>query len=251
MADRERKEMARLEDIALHKQEKLQAKEQAEAGRHAVEAIRIREMQDAKEFQEICRRVREESRMRELEERRRYLDNKDQIDAEIAQKELEERRKKWKEEKEVVMRRIRHGNFMNLGKSGKKAFYDDVREKTPDWVQYQDENGYSYYYDPITKIQTYEVPKDADFHHHSVDDRIAYDAIHGAGSYDEVYWKAQMQASVNQDGGYYDQEGQWQEVNGIFDEEGTFYNFDEGYFDEQNNWILYPQSITGTLDFMV
>ena len=140
---------------------------------------------------------------------------------------------------------------MNLGETGKKGFYDNVRDKAPDWVQYQDEHGHSYYYDPITKIQTYEVPKDADFHHHSVDDRIAYDAIHGQGSYDEVFWKAQMQASVNQEGGYFDQEGQWQDVNGIFDEEGTFYNYDEGYFDEHDVWILYPQSITGTRDFMV
>lgn len=251
IGDRERRELSRISDIASHKQEKVREKEQAQAGRHAIESIRIREMHEAKEYQEILRRIREESRMRELEERRRYLDNKDQIDAEAARQKLKERRKKWKEEKEAVMRRIRVGSFMNLGGAGKKGFYDGVRERAPDWVQYQDENGYSYYYDPITKTQTYDVPKDADYHHHSVDDRIAYDAIHGAGSYDEEFWKAQMQASVNQDGGYYDQEGHWQDVNGVFDEDGTFYNYDEGYFDEQNNWILYPQNITDTLDFMV
>ena len=198
MADRERKEMARLEDIALHKQEKLQAKEQAEAGRHAVEAIRIREMQDAKEFQEICRRVREESRMRSLKKGGATSTTRTRSTPRLP-------RRSWRKKKEVEGRK-RGGNaphqtwqFYELGKSGKKAFYDDVREKTPDWVQYLDENGYSYYYDPITKIQTYEVPKDADFHHHSVDDRIAYDAIHGAGSYDEVYWKS-TDASQRQSG---------------------------------------------------
>ena len=149
------------------------------------------------------------------------------------------------------MRRIRHGNFMNLVSPERRASTTTCARRPPTGCSTT----------TIMVIRTIKIqslrfrltrcPRTQTSHHHSVDDRIAYDAIHGAGSYDEVYWKAQMQASVNQDGGYYDQEGQWQDVNGIFDEEGTFYNFDEGYFDEQGNWILYPQSITGTLDFMV
>ena len=59
-----------------------------------------------------------------------------------------------------------------------------------------------------------------------------------------------MMESVNNGGGYYDKEGQWQEVNGMYTEDGTFLNFDEGYLDEQGNWNLYP-TVSGNLDFMV
>ena len=248
--ERNRSELARINDIAVHKQEKVQQMKMAQEGRAAIEAIRLREMEEAKEYREIIRRYQEEYRMKQLEERRHYLENREALDAAAVAEKLNTKRRNFKEEKKVMSRRLRAGSFMQKSPDGKKGFYDDVREKTVDWIQYHDEYGKAYYYDPVLKTYSYDVPNDADFHHHSVDDRRDYDAIHGEGAYDEHFWNAQMMESVNNDGGYYDKEGQWQEVNGMYSEDGTFLNFDEGYLDEQGNWILYP-TVTGTLDFMV
>lgn len=248
--ERNRSELARINDIAVHKQEKEQRMKVAQEGRAAIEAIRLREMEEAKEYREIIRRYQEEYRMKQLEERRHYLENREALDAAAEQEKLNDKRTEFKKEKKIMSRRLRAGNFMQKSPDGKKGFYDDIREKTVDWIQYHDEYGKPYYYDPILKTYSYDVPHDADFHHHSVDDRRDYDAIHGEGAYDEHFWNAQMMESVNNGGGYYDKEGQWQEVNGMYTEDGTFLNFDEGYLDEQGNWNLYP-TVSGNLDFMV
>ena len=36
--------------------------------------------------------------------------------------------------------------------------YDDVREKTVDWIEYHDEYGKAYYYDPVLKTYSYDCP---------------------------------------------------------------------------------------------
>ena len=81
-----------------------------------------------------------------------------------------------------------------------------MRDKAPDWVQYQDEHGHSYYYDPITKIQTYEVPKDADSTTTPLTTALPTTLFMARAPTTRCSWKAQMQASVNQEGGYFDQE---------------------------------------------
>ena len=248
--ERSRKELSRITDIAVHKKDKMQQQQMEADGRAAIELIRLREMEEAKEYREIIRRYREEFRMKQLEERRRYLENKEAVDAAVEYEKLQKRRFAFKKEKKLMARRVRGGSFMPNGEDGKMGFYDDVRAQPVDWVQYHDENGVAYYYDPVLNVQTYDVPNDADFHHHSVDDRRDYDAVHGEGAYDEEFWNAQMMESVNNEGGFYDKEGQWQDVNGMYSEDGTFFNFDEGYIDESGNYVLFP-NVVGTLDFMV
>lgn len=186
--------------------------------------------------------------MKYLEELRRRIENKDAIEAARSANDLAERRKAFRMARQGATARIRAGNFVYH--RGKLGFYDDVRAVPVDWVQFEDSDGVPYYYDPLTKKTTYELPTDSDYHHHSVDDRIAYDAEHGEGAYDRMMLDRAMVESVNAYGGYYDAEENWIPVNGFYDENDYFWDLDKGWFNELGEYILYPV-ITGTLDFMV
>ena len=214
-----------------------------------MEKIRLRKMFDEKELQEILRRNREEARMKYLEEKRRFIENKDLYLAQAAEEVLKEKRQKWQEEIAPMRTRIRDGSFMPEDRNGSLGYYENIRPEAVDYVQFEDDAGVSYYFDPVLKRTTYDVPNDAGIHHHTVDDRIAYDAINGVGSYDAHVYNEMMIASVNANGGYFNHDGVWEEVNGFYDEAGTFWDLDKGYFDDLGAWVLYPE-VTGTLDFM-
>jgi hypothetical protein len=79
---------------------------------------------------------------------------------------------------------------------------------------------------------------------------IAYDAEHGEGAYDLNKWNERNKQSIMDYGGYYDESGEWIEVNGVYGEDGTFYDLSIGYFDEWGRYIL-RSIIQERLDFMV
>ena len=245
-------EIERIKDIVEWKKRDNYQKTMIVKEREALESIRLKKMDSEKEYREILRRNREEARMKYLEERQRYSENKGAIDAARDAAELDARRKQWRNEVNEIHAFTRNGVFHADNREGKIGYYKDIHFTPPDWIQYEDQEGNIYFYDPILKVTRYDPPAHANFHHHSVDDRIEYDAIHGEGSYDEVVYNAAKIQSVNTLGGYYDREGQWASVNGFYDEEETFWDLDKGYFDENNfgKWTLYPE-VDGNLDFMV
>lgn len=243
-------EKARIADIVNWKQNKVTDEQMVQDERKAMEAIRLRKMESEKEYHEILQRIREEARMKYLEEKRRFMENKDEYLAAAAKAMLKERRAEWKKEITGMHTRVRDGAFHAVDGIGTVGYYDNIRPAAVDWVQFEDENGVSYYYDPVLKITSYDYPVSATVHHHTVDDRIAHDAIHGVGSYDATVYNEMMIASVNENGGYFNHEGSWEEVNGFYDENGRFWDLNIGYFDNAGTWVLYPE-VTGTLDFMV
>jgi len=250
LEDDKRLEAARIGDIRAWDRSIQQREADVAKERQEMEKIRLRNMASEKEYREIIRRNKEEARMKYLEERRRYLENRSEIEEAKAQAILDEKRRIFKAERILATARVRKGNFHHYGPDGKLAFYDDVRNAPVDWVQFEDASNVPYYYDPITKRTTYERPTDADVHHHSIDDRIAYDKEHGHGAYDEKNFNVAMKQSVNEYGGYYDAESNWIEVNGWFDEYDVFWDYNIGWFDEQGKWNLRPV-VTGDLSFMV
>jgi len=243
-------EKARIADIVNWKQSKQTDEQMVVEERKAMEGIRLRKMESEKEYHEILRRIREEARMKYLEEKRRFMENKDEYLAAAAAAMLKAKRAEWKKEINSIHTRVRDGAFHAVDGIGSMGFYDNIRPAPVDWVQYEDANGASYYFDPVLKITTYEYPTNATVHHHTVDDRKAHDAIHGAGSYDATVYNEMMIASVNENGGYFNHDGNWEEVNGFYDENGRFWDLNIGYFDNGGTWVLYPE-VTGTLDFMV
>jgi len=220
-------------DEGREKQENIERRE-----RHAEELMRLKNMADSKEWNEILRRAKEEARMKYLEERRRYIEKKKWDDQNGARLDLERRRKEFLNERKKVQGRIRAGNFMRHG--GKLGFYDDVRAAPVEWIQYEDASGTPYYYDPLLNKTTYEAPTDAPIRHYTVDERIDYDVQHGEGAYDLLKWNERNKESIINYGGYYEHDGSWVEVNGIYGEDGTFYDLNLGFFNEWGQYILRP-----------
>jgi hypothetical protein len=243
-------EKARIADIILWKEQQAEEEQMILDERFAMEAIRLKEMLDEKELQEILRRNREEARMKYLEEKRQFIENKDLYLAAASAAILAEKRTNWQKEIAPMRTYVRNGAFHAESRDGKVGFYQASRVEAVDYVQFEDDKGTSYYYDPVLKRTTYDVPNDAGIHHHTVDDRIAYDAIHGEGAYDAHVYNEMMIASVNENGGYFNHDGIWEEVNGFYDETGCFWDLNKGYFDKFGQWVLYPE-VSGTLDFMV
>lgn len=56
--------------------------------------------------------------------------------------------------------------------------------------------------------------------------------------------------SVNELGGWYDEQGQWIEANGHYDEDGNWVA-NEGYIDEATGRFIRYAKVTGDLSFMV
>lgn len=241
-------EMARLQELKKFEEGRNKLNDQERRERESQERERLRTMADAKEWAEILRRVKEEARMKYLEELRRLSDEKKRQESKAGEVDLEKRRAAFIEERKIIQGRIRKGNFRYH--KGNLGFYDDVRQSEVEWIQYEDASGIPYYYDPLLNKTTYETPTDARFHHYTVDERIAYDAIHGDGAYDLFNWNERNKESINSYGGYYDENGEWIGVNGVYGEDGVFYDLDLGYFNEWGVYTLHPV-ITETLDFMV
>jgi len=241
-------EVARVQGLRRVEEGRSKHEEVERRQRHFEELMKLKDMADSKEWEEILRRAREEARMKYLEERRRYIEQKQWDSQHGAREDLERRRRAFVEDRKKVQARVRAGNFMRH--SGQLGFYDDVRAAPVEWIQYEDASGTPYYYDPLLNKTTYELPTDAPVRHYTVDERIAYDAEHGEGAYDLNKWNERNKQSIMDYGGYYDESGEWIEVNGVYGEDGTFYNLSIGYFDEWGRYILRP-IIQEKLDFMV
>jgi hypothetical protein len=89
--------------------------------------------------------------------------------------------------------------------------------------QYEDESGNPYYFDRLTNKTQYRVPTDAPIRHWTEDLRDAYDAEHGAGAYDAMMAEQAFRKQVNEQGGWYDENGEWVAATGYYDEQGEWY----------------------------
>jgi hypothetical protein len=121
------------------------------------------------------------------------------------------------------------------------------------------------------------VPTDAPIRHWTEDLRDAYDAEHGAGAYDAMMAEQAFRKQVNEQGGWYDENGEWVAATGYYDEQGEWYvdvslpcttqegNSPllhvfimvvlfrvayEGYYDEHGMYRKYAK-VAGDLSFMV
>lgn len=240
-------ELLRIRDIKSTKlaQEKQQAEDYAM--QLELEKAIISKIADDQEAQEIVRRIKEEERMRYLEERRRQLDAREEERRLLQAAKESEKHAKAVEEANRAQARLRKGNF--VWHNGKLGFYDNVRKGVPEYVQYEDYGGNAYYYDPVYGTNQYRQPEDTNVHHHTDDERRAYDEVHGEGAYDAHRAEIAFKDSVNQYGGYYNEAGQWVVANGYYDEAYNWVEY-EGYYDEKGKYIRYAK-VSGDLTFMV
>jgi hypothetical protein len=210
------------------------------------EKMIIARIANQQEVDEIRRMLEEEDRMRFLEERRRVIEQRN----EQKQQEILEKNRKLQEithEKvDRAQARVRLGNF--VWHNGQFGFYDEVRKKPVQYIEYEDEYG-PYYYDPVSGQQQRRKPNDAPIKHHLADERKAYDAIYGEGAFDIYRADIAHKDYINQYGGYYDDHHQWIPVHGYYDENYEWVEHD-GYYNDEGRYIKFAK-VQGTLDFMV
>jgi hypothetical protein len=241
------REVMRVQDVkAMQEQEALRlAIEHREALR--LEALKIATMSSQQEVAEIKRRNEEEDRMRYLEERRRLVEDREEAELEKKRARKVRAQLRAADVRDKLQARVRMGSFR--WHNGVYGFYDAVRATAVEWVQYEDEHGTPYYYDPISKSTQFREPMDAEWHHYTADERREYDAIHGEGEYDAMTADHAFKDGVNADGGYFNEEGTWIAMLGYFDENYEWVQ-NEGYYDEYGRFIKYAK-VEGDLSFMV
>jgi hypothetical protein len=227
------------------------AMEEKEAREHTLMLERqkmiISRIVDQTEAKEILRRNEEEARMKYLEERRRRIEQRQQ-EEEMKKKEIEdEKHRKFKESVDRMQGRVRMGNFMWV--DGVYGYYDSVRKAPKEYVQYENEEGKAYYYDPILKTYQYREPTDAPIRHFTEYEREKYDAVYGEGAYDAYKADIAFKDAVNRDGGYYDENGKWIKVNGYYDANYNWVDY-AGYYDENGRYRKFAK-VQGDLSFMV
>ncbi len=211
------------------------------------EKLIISRIANQKEADEIRRMLAEEDRMRYLEERRRAIEKR--IDEQRINALMNEQKRKdlALENVDKMQARVRMGNF--VWHNGTFGFYDGVRKKPVNYVQYEDEQGVPYYYDPLNNTYQNRRPTDAPIKHYTDDERREYDAVHGEGAYDAYKADIAFKDYVNKNGGYFDENNEWISVHGYYDESGNWVEHD-GYYNEKGRYIKYAK-VQGTLDFMV
>lgn len=160
--------------------------------------------------------------MKYLEEIQRAKELK-RFEAEKQKKmELIQKQRKVKEEREIILARIRKGNFMYH--HGKLGYYDNIRDEQLPYIQYEDEQGYPYYFDPLTLQTCYEIPSGVAVIHHTEKERQDYDKLYGAGAYDILQADRKWKEQCNIDGGYWE-DGVWKQLKGYYDENYEFVSF--------------------------
>jgi hypothetical protein len=209
--------------------------------------MKIKFIGDKKETEEIIRREAEEQRMRYLEGRRKVIEDRLEMDRKAEEEKMQAHALEVRELRHKIQGRVRMGNF--VWHHGKFGFYSDVRKDPVQYIQYDDENGTPYYYDPVYGTSQYIRPEDADIRHHTDDARREYDGYYGEGAYDIMMADRAYKDAVNRDGGWYDAHGKWVTATGYYDSNYEWVQYD-GYTDENGKYIKYAK-IQGDLNFMV
>jgi len=233
------------------------ANEEMEANiRRQYELIRLKAMTDKSEYNEILRRIEEEARMKYLEERRREIEHQEEVEREAKDAELKAKQQHVKELTQSQNERLRFGTFRHYMENGvrKLGFYDHTKKVLPPYTEYEDENGECYYYDKVTGQSTYKRPEGAEIISAKEEERREYDRQYGYGSFDAMHAHMTMMNSVNNYGGYTDENGKWVPVCGYYDDQGVFFQLAEddaaeGAVDGAKG-AKRPKAV-GTLDFMV
>lgn len=219
----EEKEIFRIRAIK-NRQRAIDEKEEAERRERAQkERVRLKDMADKAEHNEILRRMREEARMKFLEERQREKERRLARAAIKKQEELYRKQNQLKQVKQKATKVVRKGNFM--WHNGKFGFYKDARPTDIPYLQYEDDYGTPYYFDPLSNTTSYDTPGDAPIIHHTDKEREEFDGEHGEGEYDKLMEQRRFKDQCNLDGGYYSQAGVWLELNGYYDENYAFVSY--------------------------
>lgn len=243
----EMKEKLRIRELKLIKR----SQEEREAERYAEkleqEWHRIRTMVGEKEAAEIFRGRAEEARMQYLEEVRRRIEDRLEHERELLRQVEAEKAQRALLTTQTFEGRLRRGNFM--WHNGEYGYYDRVRKEPPEYVQYEDENGVPYYYDPLRDRTQYRTPADSNIHHYTDDERKEYDAVYGEGAYDAMKADIAFKEYVNQYGGYYNELGHFVKVFGYYDQNYEWVQ-DDGYVNDDGQYVRFAKA-EGHLDFMV
>lgn len=125
-----------------------------------------------------------------------------------------------KREREKATNVVRNGNF--IWHNGVLGFYKDARQTELPYIQYEDQYGTPYYFDPVLNKSTYEMPTTATIVHHTVKEREEYDSINGEGSYDQMMEDRKFKDQCNRDGGYFNARGVWLPLNGYYDPNNNY-----------------------------
>lgn len=216
----EEKEIFRIRAIKNRQRQLEDKEEEARTEREKKERIRLKLMSDKAEHEEILKRIREEERMKYLEEQQRARERKSARTAVKKQEELYNKQQNLKQTKQKATKVIRRGNF--LWHNGVYGFYKDSRPTDIPYIQYEDDYGTPYYYDPLTYSSSYDVPGDAPIVHHTDKDREEFDAVQGEGEYDKLMEQRRFKDQCNKDGGYLSKAGVWLDLNGYYDENYMF-----------------------------
>ena len=158
--------------------------------------------------------------MKFLEEKQRDRERRLMQQKLKAQDDMFKRQFETRRTKDKAISLVRNGNFR--WHNGKFGFYKDARQEEVPYLQYEDDYGTPYYFDPVTNKSTYEMPTAAPIIHHTVKEREEYDKVNGEGKYDEMIADRKFKDECNRNGGYFSKTGAWLPLNGYYDDN---YNF--------------------------
>jgi hypothetical protein len=198
---REEKEKFRLRQLEQQEMWLKLSQDREKAEREEFEKVRVKNILGRKEFEEQQRRDEEEARMRVLEERQRRREDK------ILGVELQRQQEIKSKQIEVEKAKVHYTVDVRKGifkwQRGKYSFYRQARQKEVPWIQYEDENGNFYYYDSIQNKTQYKEPVDAPYINYKEVERMEYEKMNGAGSWDVLLADRAWKAEAMQNGGYY------------------------------------------------
>lgn len=248
---RQREETERVRIADLQNMKRFQELQQAERQQEELQMqlLMISLVQRQSEYEENLRRLREEQSMQAAERRRAVLEEKRLRKEREAAEAERQRRAKVEEAVARAEHRVRRGNF--VWHNGRFGYYDQVRpeEKVPAYVYHADQRAY---FDPLTSHWQRRAPADGDVVTYEDEARRLYDAEHGEGAYDAYWADLRFKEGVNEQGGYFDDDGVWQVAYGYFDPEQDYaWVAYEGYYDEDTGKFVKYAKVQGDLSFMV
>jgi hypothetical protein len=248
---RQREETERVRIADLQNMKRFQQMQQAERAQEELQMqlLMISLVQRQSEHEENLRRLREEQDMQAAERRRAVLEDKRLRREREAAEAERQRRAKVEDAVARAEHRVRRGNF--VWHNGRFGYYDRVRpeEKVPAYVYHADQRAY---FDPLTSHWQRRAPADGDVVTYEDEARRAYDAEHGEGAYDAYWADLRFKVGVNEQGGYFDEDGVWQVAYGYFDAERDYaWVAYEGYYDEDTGKFVKYAKVQGDLSFMV